>query len=178
MPVQDNRKRRQHCHSERGTQIVELALVLPVLVIFTFLVTEGAALVRIHQVLVNAARETARVAILPENRADLNNMVENTGTCYAIRNRVTINQSVVCGGQTITPPLSPTCSTYAMSVSGYNGVPPIAPILKSDGMTYMTITQVKISCGHRFMWGSHLGGIGFHVPDTVTLSSAVDFRNF
>ncbi len=47
---------------QRGTQIVELALVLPLLAFLALLVTEGADFVRVHQVLNNAAREGARLS--------------------------------------------------------------------------------------------------------------------
>jgi Flp pilus assembly protein TadG len=47
---------------QRGTQLVEFAIVLPMLVLMFFVVTEGTAMVRVHQVLNNAAREGARMA--------------------------------------------------------------------------------------------------------------------
>ena len=53
---------------ERGTQIAEMAVVLPLLVFLALVVVEGAAFVRVHQVLNNAAREGARLAIQPENQ--------------------------------------------------------------------------------------------------------------
>ena len=53
---------------ERGTQIAEMAVVLPLLVFLTLVVVEGAAFVRVHQVLNNAAREGARLASAPENQ--------------------------------------------------------------------------------------------------------------
>jgi len=52
---------------QRGSQIVELAVVLPLLVFLTLVIIEGAGLLRAHQVIVNAARETASAAILKEN---------------------------------------------------------------------------------------------------------------
>jgi Flp pilus assembly protein TadG len=47
---------------ERGTQLVEFAIILPMLVLMFFVVTEGTAMIRVHQVLNNAAREGARLA--------------------------------------------------------------------------------------------------------------------
>jgi Flp pilus assembly protein TadG len=162
---------------QRGTQLVELAIVLPVLVLFTFLIIEGAAFVRIHQVLVNAAREAARSAVLKENQSDINSMLENIATCYVLRNGVTVNQKATCGNQTIAPPASPVCSTYSVAVSGYNGVPAVTPLRKSDG-TFMNVTRVTVSCSHTLSLLPALQGLGFGAPKQVTLSSAVEFRNF
>ncbi len=46
---------------ELGTQLVEFAIVLPMILLLFFVVTEGAALVRTHQLLNNAAREGSRL---------------------------------------------------------------------------------------------------------------------
>jgi Flp pilus assembly protein TadG len=51
---------------QRGTQILELALVLPVLALIVFIVLEGGELSRAHTVLNNAAREGARFLAQPE----------------------------------------------------------------------------------------------------------------
>ena len=45
---------------QRGTQLLEFAIALPLLLLLFFVVTEGAGLVRAHQVLNNAAREGSR----------------------------------------------------------------------------------------------------------------------
>lgn len=47
---------------QSGTQIAELAIVLPLLVFFSLIVAEGSGFVRAHLVLNNAAREGARIA--------------------------------------------------------------------------------------------------------------------
>ena len=162
---------------QRGTQIAELAIVLPLLVLVAFLTIEGAAFVRIHQVLVNAARETARAAILQENKSDLSSMLENIGSCYLVHSNVSVNQTVVCGQQTVTPPASPTCSSYSIAITGFNGVPALPPIQKADG-SFMNVTRVTASCGYTFSLLPRLKGLGFKLPNTVTLASAVEFRNF
>lgn len=55
---------RQH---QGGTQILEFALVLPLLVLLTMAIIEGGWFIRIHQVISNAAREGARVATAPNS---------------------------------------------------------------------------------------------------------------
>lgn len=47
---------------QRGTQLVEFAIILPMLVLMFFVISEGSAMIRVHQVLNNAAREGARMA--------------------------------------------------------------------------------------------------------------------
>jgi len=54
--------------NQRGTQLVEMAIVLPLLAFLALLVTEGADFVRVHTVLNNAAREGARLSAQPENQ--------------------------------------------------------------------------------------------------------------
>jgi len=56
--IWNNQTRR---NSERGTQILELALVLPLLVLLSLGIIESSTFIRIHQVINNAAREGARV---------------------------------------------------------------------------------------------------------------------
>src|SRR5579864_7342080 len=58
-------------NNESGTQVVELAIVLPVLVLLGLIVLEGALMVRAQQVIANAAREAARLAVLNENQCFL-----------------------------------------------------------------------------------------------------------
>lgn len=60
-----NRNARKH--AQRGTQILEFALVLPLLLLLTMSIIEGGWFIRIHQVISNAAREGARIATAPNN---------------------------------------------------------------------------------------------------------------
>src|SRR5260221_12869422 len=50
--------------SERGSQMVEFALILPVLVLFTFGAIDFGIAVSLRHVIVNAAREGARSGIV------------------------------------------------------------------------------------------------------------------
>jgi Flp pilus assembly protein TadG len=102
-------------HPERGTQIAELALVLPLLLLIVAIIVEGSGFVRVHQVLNNAAREGARIASLDVNQpsngdhtADIrravaayacNNGVALTGTGIACANA---NTAIVCNAASIT----------------------------------------------------------------------------
>lgn len=58
---------------ERGSVIVELALMLPLLAIFVLGAVEMGLTVREHQVVQNAAREGARFSAQPANNIDPSN---------------------------------------------------------------------------------------------------------
>jgi Flp pilus assembly protein TadG len=51
----------------RGAEIAEMALLLPLLCFICFGVIEVSSFIRVHQVINNAAREGARLSSLPEN---------------------------------------------------------------------------------------------------------------
>jgi Flp pilus assembly protein TadG len=62
------RTERQRRHRQRGVEVAEFAVVLPILLFMVFAVSEGASFIRAHQVLSNAAREAARTAAAAENQ--------------------------------------------------------------------------------------------------------------
>lgn len=70
---------------QRGSVIVELALMLPVLAIFILGAIDLGVIIREHQVLQNAAREGARFSALPSNKIDSGNP---SATATAIRDKV------------------------------------------------------------------------------------------
>jgi Flp pilus assembly protein TadG len=55
-------RRTRRLPKEAGTQIAELALMTPFLLLLVLGIIEGAAMIRTHQVLNNAAREGARLS--------------------------------------------------------------------------------------------------------------------
>lgn len=56
--------------SESGSQLVELALVLPILLLLIAGIAEFGMLFQSYEVTTNAAREGARLAVLPGNEAN------------------------------------------------------------------------------------------------------------
>jgi Flp pilus assembly protein TadG len=84
---------------QRGTQVVELAIALPLLAFLSMMVAEGSDLLRAHQVINNAAREGARLSSLPENYNQVDG-VKSAVVAYAASNglslaaaNVTVNQN-------------------------------------------------------------------------------------
>jgi Flp pilus assembly protein TadG len=75
---------------ERGTQIVEMALVLPLLLFIALVIIEGAAFVRTHQVINNAAREGA---VLSSHAANFNGIsgIKGAIIAYAAANDVSVS---------------------------------------------------------------------------------------
>lgn len=57
--------RRQRLRSARGAELIELALILPILLLLIGGIVDFAFMFQAFEVLNNAAREGARVAILP-----------------------------------------------------------------------------------------------------------------
>jgi Flp pilus assembly protein TadG len=84
-PTERLRKRRP----ERGTALVELAVMLPLLLLLSLMVMEGGEMIRTHVVINNAAREGARFSSLPENVGNVDG-IKQVVAAYAAMNRVTI----------------------------------------------------------------------------------------
>lgn len=59
------KKRRGPLRCERGAQLVEFALVLPLLLLVVLAIADFGFLFHRYEVLTNAAREGARIAVLP-----------------------------------------------------------------------------------------------------------------
>jgi Flp pilus assembly protein TadG len=57
----------KQCLSERGAELVEMAIVTPILLLVFAGIAESGLLLRSFEVTVNAAREGARLAVLPGN---------------------------------------------------------------------------------------------------------------
>jgi Flp pilus assembly protein TadG len=134
---------------ERGTVMVELALLLPLLVLIVMLVLEGSRLVRTHQVLNNAAREGARLSVNQENFGNTADIASEVVT-YAAQNGVAINTDNVTVNQAAT---IPTPSGISMSAS-------MVTVNYTYTMNYLSV----------FAW---LG-----VPSSFPLQGSAEFRNF
>jgi Flp pilus assembly protein TadG len=70
---------------QRGSVIVELALMLPLMAIFILGATDLGIIIREHQILQNAAREGARFSAQPINNIDSTNP---TATANSVRDKV------------------------------------------------------------------------------------------
>ncbi|HVA64050.1 MAG TPA: TadE/TadG family type IV pilus assembly protein [Terriglobales bacterium] len=89
LPAAGERTRRA-----RGNELVECALIFPALLALLLVVGEVAGAVATHQVLNNAAREGARLAVVP-GEYGLTAEVQNRVIAYAAANGVTLAASNV-----------------------------------------------------------------------------------
>lgn len=142
-------------HDQRGTQVVELAIALPVLCLLAFLVTEAAAFVRVHQVLNNAAREAARVSSFEETK-------DVAVVQAAARNYVTSYVPAACapanGG---TSPAIDVAVNQDLEIN-----PGVGPTIKA--------TRVTVTCNYKLTWVPPFFAVGGNIP----LKGMAVFRNF
>jgi Flp pilus assembly protein TadG len=147
--------------SERGTQLLELALVLPLLLFMAMLVSEGSDFIRVHQVLNNAAREGAKFSSMLENDcnqattpANCVTAITNVVVQYASNNNVTIanpgTNVVVNQAADWVVPTGTTAGFYTSKVT----------VSYSYPIVYLKIAP------------------GFTIPDSILLVGSSEFRNF
>jgi Flp pilus assembly protein TadG len=143
---------------------VEFALVLPFLLFMGMFVTEGAYMLRTHQVLNNAAREGARLSSLPENHCTTDptcltgtnsGSIQSAVLYYLCSNSVS-NQN--CGGPTVTITIN-----QSVQVPDANGI-------------NMNTSTVTVSRPYSLALMSSVPGFG--VPTSTTLTVFAQFRNF
>src|SRR5882724_6547004 len=134
---------------DRGTQIAEFALVLPLLLFISLGIIEGSSFIRVHQIINNAAREGARISALPENGGHPDGVVQAV-VDYGSKNGVTIDPAKVVIDQTkmITPAAG----------------------------TPMSASQVTVTYDYHTQWLSKVPF--FNVPATVNLTATAEFANF
>jgi len=140
---------------DRGTQIAEFALVLPLLLFISLGIIEGSSFIRVHQIINNAAREGARLSSLPENAPstvvpDPTPQIKDAVVAYAQKNGVTLSQADITIEQNKT-------------------------ITTSAATTYKA-SQVVVTYGYPTQWLSKLPW--FNVPPTVNLKATAEFVNF
>jgi Flp pilus assembly protein TadG len=119
-------------HRERGTTIVEAALVLPVFFAFLFGVMEAGRFLNVRQVLTNAAREGARFAVAPLSGS---NTLPTTDEIEAVVNRylasASIETATVNVDDTVTAVTGPVTTrfTQVTVASGYEPLTGLFPML-------------------------------------------------
>ncbi len=134
-----NRLRRRG-HGERGAELIELALVLPILLLAFAGIVDFALLMQRWLVISNAAREGARIAVLPGyTQTDVQNRV----TAY-------VRQGT---GDTAA---SPTASLVTVTITPVAPTPPFpaAQVTVSLTHSYLIIGPVSALLGGGGSWTS------------------------
>lgn len=157
-------KRTRNRANERGTQVLELAVVLPVLALLALIVTEGASFVRVHQVLNNAAREGARLAVLPESSpygTDHTAQVKATTVGYICNNNINFQ-----GGGL------PGCTNTNLTDLCDQGVIEIKQdiLIPTATGTSISGSRVTVKCAYHLSWS-------FGLPAQINLGTDAEFPN-
>jgi Flp pilus assembly protein TadG len=100
------RRRRNRLADERGSELIELAIVLPILLFICAAIMDFGFLFQRYEVVTNAAREGARLGTLPGyTDADIQNRVDNylisSGLTAAPTPAVVTRPGVVVGSATV-----------------------------------------------------------------------------
>jgi Flp pilus assembly protein TadG len=165
---------------QRGTQIAEFALVLPLLAFLALLVTEGSGLVRMHQALNNIAREGARLAAQPENQPTSDRSADMVAAmkAYAANNSVVFptltetsaNNTTYVYVWSGTATGSPTWACSNLSITIEQG----RNVVTGAGFTFEA-SQVTVACGYALQYLPKLPF--FTVSGVINLRGAAQFRN-
>lgn len=154
--------------SEHGTQIAELAIVLPLLCFLVFTILEGSAFIRVHQVINNAAREGARISAQPENRpgATVDNPVpgiQRATAGYACNNGLALTGSGF------------SCTTSRFSCGSADIAVLQNQALGSVAGVNVVGSKVTVSCSYQLTYLPALPF--FSISDQVALKGSAAFRN-
>ncbi len=166
---------------ERGVQVVELAITLPLLCLLVFAITDGADFVRTHVILNNAAREGARMAasaycpgcstsyiqsyvqsyVLNYINSETNGLGIGPGTVNGHARKDAWCSASVFGAGNIT--VNP--------AAGYSYTDPIV------GSMTAIASRVTITYPYTFCYVSGFANVFGGITKTVTLSTQATFRN-
>jgi Flp pilus assembly protein TadG len=137
---------------EGGNELLEFALLLPGLLLLLCLGGEAAGMVATHQILNNAVREGARLAVVP---GELGHASDVTGrvTAYAAANGVSV-------------PASDVQLNQAVVLSTGGGCSATQPCIQAS--------RVSVSYPYAF---EYLPALPFGLPTSVTLDASVTMRN-
>lgn len=155
------RERARQPHSERGTQVAELAMVLPLLLFLGLAVIEGSGFVRAHQILNNAAREGARFASL-DNSFNRNTAAIRGVVDTYLKNATANNMCQSATGCNVSSPLAIVTVTPCATVTTASGVNKYA-------------SQVSVSFAYQLRYLPRLPWFSF--PGTVNLQGRSTFVN-
>ena len=140
---------RRRFSSERGAELIEFALVLPILLLVFAAIVDFGLLFQRYLTICNAAREGARIAVLPGY------------TQTDVQNRVTLYVQQGTGDAT----LSPTTTVTAVSVDPPGATPPFPA------------AQVRVTMTHNYLFlGPVSGLLGGGSFSAVTLGATATMR--
>jgi Flp pilus assembly protein TadG len=158
---------------EKGTQLAELAVTLPLLVFLALGAIEGGSLLRVHQLLNNAAREGTRMAITQNvaYAANRDTIVQNVVTNYLSNNNALPGGGAFTLGQCNSWTAGTNVTTnWPFEVGGTlpaNGAVTGTLTLASGTTVVTSMEQVTVTCAYKFFFMPTLPGL--RRQPTVTL---------
>lgn len=149
---------------QRGTQVAELAIVLPLMLLMALIITEGSGFIRLHEVINNAAREGARLSSLPENRGHVAD-IQTAVSTYACNNGVQLTGTglATCSGSA---PV--VCPSATINIQQGLYVP--------SGSTGFQASRVTVQCQYQLTYLPALPWFG--ISNQVALAGSAEFQDF
>jgi Flp pilus assembly protein TadG len=130
---------------DTGAELIELAIVLPILLLVCAAIMDFGFLFQRYEVVTNAAREGARVAVLPGySVADVQNRVQSYLTASGLTGTATT--SVTYAPQTV-PPSGLIINTANVTVqypSPFAFIGPIAGMVGGGGWSSITLRATSV----------------------------------
>jgi Flp pilus assembly protein TadG len=119
--------------SERGAELVEFAMVVPILLVIIGGIVDFALMLRRTEVVVNAAREGARIAVLPGyNEADVIARV-NAYLNEGIEAGASTAASTALNPTTVTVATGPAVQALQVVVQYQTSYPILGPLMNAFG---------------------------------------------
>ena len=142
--------------SDEGAQLIEFALVLPMLLLVVLGIAEFGFLFQRYEVLTNAAREGARMAVLPGYSTPIGQAAVTTRVqAYVAAGRVPVASGT---------PGNPTVNVVDDSIDVGGGLPPV------------DVKRVTVTYTHTYMFLGGIAGLFGNTYTTVPLTAIAEMR--
>jgi Flp pilus assembly protein TadG len=137
---------------QRGNQLLELAIITPVILLLAVGMVDMAALYRTHQILNNATREGARFAIQPEHRGKIGDIQLAVVNYFNDKRDAGYSQRAL------------TVADVTIDQSAY---------IPTESGVFMRTSRITVTYTYTFLYLPHLSTI----PAGLTLTTAAQFRD-
>ena len=146
------RRLRRCAGGDRGAELIELAIVLPILLVVFAAIVDFGMLFQRYEVITNAAREGARVGVLPgysatDVQSRVNDYLNTSGLSSAMATVTVTNSTVTVTGTTQTIDLVNVLVQYP---SQFTVLGPIAGLVGGAGWTSLNLragSQMRLEPG-------------------------------
>ena len=138
-------KRRRRGSDDSGAELIELAIVLPILLLVVAAIMDFGFLFQRYEVVTNAAREGARVAVLPGYGApDVQNRVQSYLTASGLTSTPTVAVTFV--PQTVQPSglIINTANVTVQYPSQFAFIGPFAAMFGGSGWGTITLQATSV----------------------------------